>query len=98
MWLLKKLLGFPAKVKLWLVGAGGVAALLAALKTYIFFQKRDAAKEAVEDAQEKAVLKDIEVRKDAKKLSAKEQRQTSGLPDSDVADRLRGRTSDWERL
>jgi hypothetical protein len=98
MWVFKWLLGVPSQIKMWLFGAGGLVTFLAALKLYIYKEKRVAAKEAVEDAQEKAVLRDIEVRKDAKKLSAKEQRQTSGLPDSDVADRLRGRTSDWERL
>ena len=98
MWLLRKLLGFPAKVKLWLVGAGGVMALLAALKAYIFFEKRGAAKEAVKEFKDEQITKEIEVRKDAKKAVAKEQRKTSGLSDSDVADRLRGRTSDWDRL
>ena len=98
MWLLRKLLGFPAKVKLWLIGAEGVAALLTFLKTYIYFEKREAAKDAVEDLKNEQTAKDIEVRKDAKRVSAKEKRKTDGLSDSDVADRLRGRTSDWERM
>lgn len=98
MWLLKTVVGFPSKVKLWLFGAGGVMALLATLKAYIYFEKRKAGKEAVEDFTNEQVKKSVEVRKDAKKASAREQRETDGLSDSDVADRLRRRTRDFERL
>ena len=98
MWLLKTLLGIPSKIKLWLFGAGGVMALLATLKAYIYFEKREVAKEAVEDFTEKQVEKNVEVRKNARKLVAKEKREADRLPDSDVADRVRRRNSDWDRL
>lgn len=88
------LLGVPAKIKLWLFGAGGVMALLAAFKLYVFKEKRDAVKDFVKEE----VIKDTEVRKDAKKASAREKRKTDGLSDGDVADRLRRRSRDWERL
>lgn len=98
MWILKAFLGFPSKVKLWFLGAGGVAALLAFLKAYIFFWKKSTAKEAVQDFKDEQAAKDVEVRKNAKKLVAKEKREADRLPDSDVADRLRRRSDDWDRL
>lgn len=84
----------PAKIKLWLFGTGGLAALLVAFKLYVRKEK----KTAVRDFTNREALKDVEIRKNAKKVSAKEQRETDGLSDGDVADRLRRRTRDWERL
>lgn len=92
MWTL--LFNLPSKIKNWLLGLGGVVALLASLKLYTL--KRE--KEAVKDFQTDQSVKSNEVLEDARKASAKEKRDASGLSDGDLADRLRRRTSDWERL
>lgn len=88
------ILGVPSRIKMWLIGGAGLAALFGLLKLYIWGEK----KEAVQDFKDEKVLKDIKVRKDAKKVGIKEKRDADGLSDSDLADRLRGRSDDWDRL
>ena len=88
------LLTLPSSVKKWLMGLGGVIALLSMLQLYIFRQRKDAVKEHVIDE----VLKDNKVRDDAKRVGYEEKRDASGLSDSDLSDRLRRRSDDWGRL
>lgn len=88
------LLTLPSNVKKWLMGLGGVVALLSMLQLYIFRQRKDAVKEHVIDE----VLKDNKVRDDAKRVGYEEKRDASGLSDSDLSDRLRRRSDDWGSL
>lgn len=88
------LLTLPSSVKKWLMGLGGVIALLSMLQLYIFRQRKDAVKEHVIDE----VLKDNKVRDDAKRVGYEEKRDASGLSDSDLSDRLRRRSDDWGSL
>lgn len=89
-----QLLNLPARLKTWLIGLGGLAALLSMLQIYIFRQKKSAVNEHIVDE----ALKDNKVRDDAKRVGYEEKRDASGLSDSDLSDRLRRRSDDWGRL
>jgi hypothetical protein len=96
MWVkaLNFILGVPSRIKMWVIGGAGLATLFALFKLYIWGEKR----EAVQDFKDEKIVKDAKVRKDAKKVGVKEKRDADGLSDSDLADRLRGRSDDWDRL
>ena len=84
----------PSKFKNILLGLGGLVALLSFFRLWLHKREND----AVEDFKKDKILKDVEVRKDAKRVGEKERRASDGLSDSDVADRLRSRSDDWSRL
>lgn len=88
------LVELPSKVKTWLYGLGGLLALLSFAKVYLWKRDRDS---IVKHENEKA-LKNIKVKRDAKKVGFEEKRDAAGLSDGDLSDRLRGRTDDWGRL
>lgn len=69
-------------------------ALITTLKLYVWRQKKD----AVNAYKTEQNRRTEEVRENARRAAAKEKRDASRLSDGDLADRLRRRTSDWDRL